>query len=160
MNKAAVTHPLMIQDLAEFTKRPKLVDYADALAAKERSSGAMKNETHSLSGVRPLGTGRPIGQMVPQGWRTPDHLRVPASVTRRKRSTSCLYRGAANARNRRNFPVRPWVRRRSAHHPDPAARTWPPLTSGLRIIPAVSKSRNRAARVDPKLPFKSEVPRR
>ena len=57
MYKAAVTHPLIIKDLTEFSKRPNLVDYADASAAKERSSGAMKNETHSLSGLRPLDRG-------------------------------------------------------------------------------------------------------
>jgi hypothetical protein len=57
MYKAAVTHPLIIKDLTEFSKRPNLVDYADASAAKERSSGALKNETQSLSGVRPLERG-------------------------------------------------------------------------------------------------------
>jgi hypothetical protein len=44
MYKAAMTHPLIIKDLTEFSKRPNLVDYADASAAKERSSGAMKNK--------------------------------------------------------------------------------------------------------------------
>jgi hypothetical protein len=59
----------------------------------------------------------------------PDHLRVPASVTGRKRSTPCLHRGAANDRSRRKG---------DATRPGDSRR--PPLTSGLRPIPAVRMS--------------------